>query len=351
MRDHVRRNLALVERAILASILPGVAGVINASGFFAVGVYTSHMTGNLDFHPTFTAELLRKDFDLGLAAARERDVPLPVASLVHQLVQSLIGHGYAGQDFAALKNALFYPKSLLAAINGGDVQSEVRPYDLNFTPVAADEIPNANGTTDPNTGLVYAFNLLSPSSLLPASTYGTLKGRRGASKVVVLETDGVPNAYRGLSSAVRTMDPAARGYDTYYPDSAWSSGNVGNGNATSMSEALKVVQQIVKPMAAQGDAQGSTADSGLGLPNAPARVYAVAFGDMFDPDASPNATFRPTALQFLANVAAAGGTGPAGATTIPDYQIITGPYDQRIRRLKDCMERIFQSGVSVALIE
>ena len=57
---------------------------------------------NLDFHPTFTTALLRKDFDLGLAAARERDVPLPVASLVHQIVQTLIGHGYADQDFAAL---------------------------------------------------------------------------------------------------------------------------------------------------------------------------------------------------------------------------------------------------------
>ena len=43
---------------------------------------------NLDFHPTFTATLLRKDFDLGLAAAREREVPLPVAALVHQLVQA-----------------------------------------------------------------------------------------------------------------------------------------------------------------------------------------------------------------------------------------------------------------------
>src|SRR6185437_529272 len=35
---------------------------------------------NLDFHPTFTASLLRKDFDLGLAAARQREVPMPVAS-------------------------------------------------------------------------------------------------------------------------------------------------------------------------------------------------------------------------------------------------------------------------------
>src|SRR6266699_2539925 len=57
---------------------------------------------NLDFHPTFTATLLRKDFDLGLAAAREQQVPLPVASAVHQLVQSLVGYGYGEQDFAAL---------------------------------------------------------------------------------------------------------------------------------------------------------------------------------------------------------------------------------------------------------
>jgi 3-hydroxyisobutyrate dehydrogenase-like beta-hydroxyacid dehydrogenase len=57
---------------------------------------------NLDFHPTFTANLLRKDFDLGLAAAREREVPLPVAALVHQLVQSLVGRGYGDEDFATL---------------------------------------------------------------------------------------------------------------------------------------------------------------------------------------------------------------------------------------------------------
>src|SRR5215470_8706454 len=40
-----RQNSALLERAILAVILPGVAGAINASGFFAVGAYTSHVTG------------------------------------------------------------------------------------------------------------------------------------------------------------------------------------------------------------------------------------------------------------------------------------------------------------------
>ncbi len=57
---------------------------------------------NLDFEPTFTATLLRKDFDLGLAAAREHEVPMPVAATVHQLIQGLVGRGYGDSDFAAL---------------------------------------------------------------------------------------------------------------------------------------------------------------------------------------------------------------------------------------------------------
>src|SRR5439155_5437631 len=94
------------------------------------------------------------------------------------------------------KNALFYPKSLLNSIGGGNTTNEYRPYNLSFANVTADEIPNAGGTTDPNTGLAYAFNLLSSSSQLPAGTYGTVKGRRGAAKIVIFETDGVPNTYR-----------------------------------------------------------------------------------------------------------------------------------------------------------
>ncbi len=64
--------------------------------------YKSPALVNLDFHATFTSALLRKDFDLGLAAAREHEVPMPVASLVHQIVQSLVGNGLGEQDFATV---------------------------------------------------------------------------------------------------------------------------------------------------------------------------------------------------------------------------------------------------------
>ncbi len=57
---------------------------------------------HLDLTPTFTPELLRKDFDLGLEAARRLEVPMPVAALTHQLVQAVIGRGHVDEDFAAL---------------------------------------------------------------------------------------------------------------------------------------------------------------------------------------------------------------------------------------------------------
>lgn len=61
---------------------------------------------NLDYTPTFTWHLLRKDFELGLASGRELDVPLPTAALVHQIVVDGIGRGWGDQDFAALLSRL-----------------------------------------------------------------------------------------------------------------------------------------------------------------------------------------------------------------------------------------------------
>jgi 3-hydroxyisobutyrate dehydrogenase len=57
---------------------------------------------NLDFKVTFTPHLLRKDLDLGLDAARRFEVPMPLAAITRDLVQSLIGRGWTEQDFATL---------------------------------------------------------------------------------------------------------------------------------------------------------------------------------------------------------------------------------------------------------
>jgi len=57
---------------------------------------------NLDMKVTFTPHLLRKDLDLGLDAAREFEVPMPLASITRDLVQTLIGNGLDQEDFAKL---------------------------------------------------------------------------------------------------------------------------------------------------------------------------------------------------------------------------------------------------------
>jgi 3-hydroxyisobutyrate dehydrogenase-like beta-hydroxyacid dehydrogenase len=55
-----------------------------------------------DRHLTFTNEQLRKDYDLGLAAARALEVPMPSTSVVYQIIQSAIGHGLRDEDFLSL---------------------------------------------------------------------------------------------------------------------------------------------------------------------------------------------------------------------------------------------------------
>jgi 3-hydroxyisobutyrate dehydrogenase-like beta-hydroxyacid dehydrogenase len=86
-------------------------------------VFTRYKTPafvNLDMTTTFTPVLLRKDFDLGLAAARELGVPMPVAATAHQVVQQVVGRGHVDTDFAVL----LLEQAATAAL---DLQSEHTP--------------------------------------------------------------------------------------------------------------------------------------------------------------------------------------------------------------------------------
>jgi len=74
---------------------------------------------NVDYTPTFTWHLLRKDFELGLSTANHMDIPLPTAALVHQMIVEGIGLGYGDQDFAALLTKQ-------ARASGRDVEPENR---------------------------------------------------------------------------------------------------------------------------------------------------------------------------------------------------------------------------------
>jgi len=76
--------------------------------------YKSPALVNLDWTTTFTPELLRKDLDLGLALAREMDVPMPVTAATREVLQGHFGAAqlqnnpqeYIEKDFAALAETM-----------------------------------------------------------------------------------------------------------------------------------------------------------------------------------------------------------------------------------------------------
>jgi 3-hydroxyisobutyrate dehydrogenase len=82
-----------------AAFLEFLNNSVMGSGFSR---YKTPALVNLDFTPTFTMPLLRKDFDLGLAAARELEAPMPVASTTAQIVAAAVGAGHRDNDFAEL---------------------------------------------------------------------------------------------------------------------------------------------------------------------------------------------------------------------------------------------------------
>jgi 3-hydroxyisobutyrate dehydrogenase len=84
--------------------------------------YKSPAFVHLDYTPTFTPMLLRKDFDLGLAAGHELNVPLPVAALTAQLVQQTVSSGRTTEDFAILLDQQ-------AAASGLTMKPEDTPVD------------------------------------------------------------------------------------------------------------------------------------------------------------------------------------------------------------------------------
>jgi 3-hydroxyisobutyrate dehydrogenase-like beta-hydroxyacid dehydrogenase len=64
--------------------------------------YKSPAFVNLDWTPTFTAPLLRKDMALGLSAGEKLGVPMPVAAATQELVQQAIDAGETERDFGIM---------------------------------------------------------------------------------------------------------------------------------------------------------------------------------------------------------------------------------------------------------
>ncbi|HWR84676.1 MAG TPA: NAD(P)-dependent oxidoreductase [Rhodoglobus sp.] len=93
-------------------------------------VFTQYKTPalvNLDFTPTFTNVLLQKDFDLGLEAAHDLGVVMPVASVTRNLVAQEVGNGNVDQDFASLIMTIAHGSGLDIRSEGAQVTDGLEP--------------------------------------------------------------------------------------------------------------------------------------------------------------------------------------------------------------------------------
>jgi len=89
--------------------------------------YKSPAFVHLDYTPTFTPLLLRKDFDLGLAAAHDLNVPMPTVAATSALVQGTVSSGRTDEDFAILLDQQ-------AALSGMELKPEDTPVDDGLAP-------------------------------------------------------------------------------------------------------------------------------------------------------------------------------------------------------------------------
>ena len=122
--------LGVVAQTLAEITVLAEKGGVSRADFFAFlndsvmgSMFTRYKTPayvNLDFKPTFTPQLLLKDFRLGADAAREHEIPMPVSSAAEQVVQALVGRGDEDIDFAVLL-------ALQAQLSGLELVSEDAP--------------------------------------------------------------------------------------------------------------------------------------------------------------------------------------------------------------------------------
>ena len=242
-----------------------------------------------------------------------------------------------GKDFTRMSNALFYPYSLLDRLSENP-PAEIRPYGPSFNTSylgtissgfissgqwdnkSSAEIPNADGGTDPEMAFMVAYNEFSSAT--------GFNGRKGANKMIIFETDGVPN-----QNANGTFQSGGAYFSKFT-----GIVNAGSSGADATS-ALNTLQTVCNLTTAN--------PSGYSTIKNPVSVHCIAFGQLFEttgPDTG-------AAMTFLVNCQIKGKTSPAGSTTLNSEKIITGTYTQRIEKIRSAFEKVLQSGIQITLVE
>jgi hypothetical protein len=293
-----------------------------------------------------------------------------------------------GREYDYLTNSLWFPPSAIKT-----PRKEISVYDGEIT-----EVPRAVGGTCPSYGFMLAYNQFSKgasdsdlktyasstTTSLPVGYAGGL-GRKGAQKLIIMQTDGVPSTALFDSSAgdggvksmftdngsyksffnVRIKDPSVLNNQTGTNNTAaGQNANFGNEVPPQMTgiaigaayptNADQNTFDVVQLLCAPDKAKGGARFGGLGFSTdkKPVKVHCIAFGSLFESGKSGTAlTDQQRALSVLQKIQYLGGVQPSETTPLPDYKMITGTADERIQKLQKAIGTIMQDGYSVTLIE
>jgi hypothetical protein len=232
----------------------------------------------------------------------------------------------SSNNYTNLINALWYPP------NSGS--SDVRPWDSNGL-----QTPRAHGDYDGNTatsyGLMLAYNQFSSSSALRAANIGGW-GRKGAKKLVVLETDGMAN----VSSTVGTTNNGA--YNSYYntPPLATISASGAAADTDAINAATVLTSRTTTSNPIPGFA--TTTD--------PVTIQCIVFGAIFEPGAA--GASQSTAVSLVQSLSTLGGTVFPSTASDPanGFKWCIGTLAQRQSKLQQAFTTVIDNEISIILV-
>jgi hypothetical protein len=232
----------------------------------------------------------------------------------------------AGRSYSTMINSLWYPPNSSSA--------DVTPWSSN-----GNLIPNAHADYDSNTatsyGLMLAYNQFSGSSTLQSLGMGGY-GRKGAQKMVILETDGMANV---STSAGSTNGGSYQSYYNIGPSFSYTSSSV-----DPATDAINVATQIC----ASDTGSGLT---GYSSTQKPVSIQCIAFGAIFEPGASGSAPSQ--AVSLLQSISTIGGSVFPSSSGDPTngYKWCIGTLSQRQTKLQTAFTTIMDSTMSVILVQ
>jgi Flp pilus assembly protein TadG len=230
-----------------------------------------------------------------------------------------------GNNYGNMINSLWFPPNSSA--------TDVRPWDANGL-----QAPRAHGDYCSNTatsyGLMMAYNQFSSSPTLQAAGIGGF-GRKGAQKLVILETDGMANV---ATSATMTNMGA---YQSYY--NVPSVGTISVSGADPASDAINVARQICALDSAGPIPGFSTATN-------PCTIQCIVFGAIFEPTAS--GTDQASAVSLMQSISNIGGTVFPGSATGPyAYKWCIGTLTERQTKLRQAFTNVLDPEVGIVLVK